>query len=223
MIRFRRLNYLNMSLRGIMEHENSTLLESADKTVNALLSARDSVLDLLPTAKSQLPQSINEMTTQQSEANLLYYLQLRSLYALSDRLWKLLDDKCRALAECTRKWAANGHDSDGKLDIYNLEDEANTTINIISIIVNDYPELTNNSSTDLLRIHLRYNHNEAIKHIFHTLLVLPPDWVYSDLIEILSSHRLRDKKLLKDVLAADIPNPEDSIIAKLLQEKEEGY
>ena len=86
--------------REIMEEEQSELWKRATKCVKKLSEVQKRVVELLPECRKQLPTQYADLQDEKAQRVLLNHIHLRSLYAFSNSIYRLLDNQCKDLANC---------------------------------------------------------------------------------------------------------------------------
>lgn len=86
--------------RGFMEYYEEVLWEEAVKCVKRLSEVQKRVVELLPECRKQLPTQYADLQDEKAQRVLLNHIHLRSLYAFSNSIYRLLDNQCKDLANC---------------------------------------------------------------------------------------------------------------------------
>ena len=86
--------------RGFMEYYEEVLWEEAVKCVKRLSEVQKRVVELLPECRKQLPTQYADLQDEKALSVLLNHIHLRSLYAFSNSIYRLLDNQCKDLANC---------------------------------------------------------------------------------------------------------------------------
>jgi hypothetical protein len=86
--------------REIMEEEQSELWKRATECVKKLSEVQKRVVELLPECRKQLPTQYADLQDKKALSVLLNHIHLRSLYAFSNSIYRLLDNQCKDLANC---------------------------------------------------------------------------------------------------------------------------
>ena len=86
--------------RGFMEYYGEELWEEATECVKKLSEVQKRVVELLPECRKQLPTQYADLQDEKAQRVLLNHIHLRSLYAFSNSIYRLLDNQCKDLANC---------------------------------------------------------------------------------------------------------------------------
>lgn len=95
--------------RGFMEYYGEELWKRATECVKKLSEVQKRVVELLPECRKQLPTQYADLQDEKAQRVLLNHIHLRSLYAFSNSIYRLLDNQCKDLANCI---AQRGGDAD---------------------------------------------------------------------------------------------------------------
>lgn len=89
------------TLKEIMEVDQQELWLQATECVKKMSEVQRCIVELLPECRKQLPESFKELNDVKAQSNLANHIRLRSLFALCEKIWEIIEDKCKALAECS--------------------------------------------------------------------------------------------------------------------------
>lgn len=180
---------VSYTLKEIMENEQSELWNKALVCVKVLSEVQKHIVDILPDCRKQLPTHFADLQDEKAQSVLMNHIRLRSLYAFSDYIFKMIEKQCKDLAECS------GHADSEEADAAAV---LQTTLTIVSEI--PFDSLINDTVTGLLRI------NE-IKDRLHgglDFIVYSNLW-FRDIIGTIDNHGLTDESLWLSVVESQDP------------------
>lgn len=135
--------HVSYTRKDIMEDNYSNLWSKADTLANKLVNLQEKVIGLLPEANRLLPSRVEALKDEEAQANFLNYIRLRALYAFAEKLWKVIEEQSRKLAEA--------HDKDNRYERENAEAALEKTLNIAATI--PFDELTTKPENGLTNLY----------------------------------------------------------------------
>jgi len=187
------------TLKEIMEEEQEELWRQATECVKKLSEIQTRVVELLPEYRKQLPASFKELEDSHAQYALANHIRLRSLYALSEAVWQLIEKRCEDLA---------------KLSGHSEEDEAKEALQATLEAFTEFPfdSIIEDKVAGLFRI-------ISLKDVFEKKLdfgVYNTTCRFSDIIGSVNYHGLAIEWLWKYV--NDGQDPDSSNIRDLLDD-----
>ena len=186
--------------REIMEEEQSELWKRATECVKKLSEVQKRVVELLPECRKLLPTQYADLQDETAQRVLLNHIHLRSLYAFSNSICKMIEEQCKELADCS----TNGGYGQSK-----AEEVLQTTLNTVVEI--PFDNLINDTVTGLLRI------NEMKERLRERFVVYSP-WSFNDIIGTITNQGLTYKQLWSSAIESQ--DPTGSNIKGLLDDDE---
>ena len=183
---------LAYTLRQKMELDQEDLWLQATESVKLLKEVQKRVVKLLPEYRKQLPSSFKGLEDSNAQSALKNYIRLRSLYALTEKIWEKIEEECKALAECS------GQDVSEERDAQELLQATLTA-------VEEFPfdSIIDDNVTGLHRI------NDELKAKFKERLdfgVYNSTCMFSDIIGSINSFGLQVEWIWKSALDSQDPN-----------------
>ena len=192
--------------REIMEYYEEELWEEAVKCVKRLSEVQKRVVNLLPECMKQLPTQHADLQDETAQRVLLNHIRLRSLYAFSNYIYKMIEEQCKELADCS----ANGGYGQSK-----AEEVLQTTLNTVVEI--PFDNLINDTVTGLLRINeMKERLRERLDFMVYSME--HSHWSFRDIIGTIVNHGLTYKQLWSSAIESQ--DPTGSNIKGLLDDDE---
>lgn len=192
---------LAYTLRQKMELDQEDLWLQATESVKKLTEVQKRVVELLPEYRKQLPSSFKGLEDSNAQSALKNYIRLRSLYALTEKIWEKIEEECKALAECS------GQDVSEERDAQELLQATLTA-------VEEFPfdSIIDDNVTGLHRI------NDELKAKFKERLDFGVymNWSFRDIIGTINNYGIKYEQLWKTVV--DSQDPESSNLKDLLDD-----
>ena len=188
------------TLKHKMEDEQQDLWLQATKSVEKLTEVQKLVVKLLPDCRKQLPSSFKDLEDANAQSALKSHIRLRSLYALSEKIWEKIEEGCKALAKCSG-------------DNVPEERDAQESLQAILMAVEEFPfdYIINDNVNGLHRI------NELKDKFGKGLGFMVYDkWNFLDIIGLINNQGIKYEEFWKSV--ADSQDPEDSNLKMLLDD-----
>lgn len=195
--------HVSYTRKDIMEDNYSNLWSKADTLANKLVNLQEKVIGLLPEANRLLPSRVEALKDEEAQANFLNYIRLRALYAFAEKLWKVIEEQSRKLAEA--------HDKDNRYERENAEAALEKTLNIAATI--PFDDLTNNQKCGLLEL------DEITERLgIRPVKVLCPGGMLCDIVGAIKLGNLMSEYWLKVTIDDEYPTTSD--IGELLDDDE---
>lgn len=190
------------TFKEIMEEEQQDLWLQATESVKKLIEMQKRVVELLPEYRKQLPSSFKELEDSNAQSALKTHIRLRSLYALSEKIWEKIEKECKTLANCS----VNGSSE---------ERDAQEVLQATLTAIEEFPfdSIIEDNVTGLLRI------NDELKNKFKESLdygVYNPTCRFSDIIGVINNSGLLDEWIWKDAINSQ--DPDSSNLKDLLDD-----
>lgn len=188
------------TFKEIMEEEQQDLWLQATESVKKLIEMQKRVVELLPEYRKQLPSSFKELEDSNAQSALKTHIRLRSLYALSEKIWEKIEKECKTLANCS----VNGSSE---------ERDAQEVLQSTLTAVEEFPfdSIIDDSVTGLLLF------NDELKDKFkERLLGVYEDWSFCDIIGTINNYGIMYEQLWKAVINSQ--DPDSSNLKDLLDD-----
>lgn len=184
--------HVSYTRKDIMEDNYSNLWSKADTLANKLVNLQEKVIGLLLEANRLLPSRVEALKDEEAQANFLIYIRLRALYAFAEKLWKVIEEQSRKLAEAT---SHQYH-----LDIEDAEEALEETLNIAYAI--PFEELIDRNEYGLLEL---FEIRSQFKPDIEDPVVLYKGGMFSDIVEEYKSGKLMCDYWLRIAIADEYP------------------
>ncbi len=172
----------------------------ATESVKKLTEVQKRVVELLPEYRKQLPSNFEGMEDHNAQSALKNHIRLRSLYALTEKIWEKIEEECKALAECS------GHNDSEERD-------AQEVLQATLTAVEEFPfdSIIDDNVTGLQRINeLKDKFKERLDFGVYT------NWSFRDIIVTINNHGIKHEQLWKSVV--DSQDPDSSNLKDLLDD-----
>ena len=191
-------------------HDNyPEIWNSARECVCALIEWQNAVVELLPVFQEEMPDSFEKLEDIKAQIVLLNYIKLRSIYSLSERMWKTIDNSCRNLAE--------SHRSMDEDSIEKFKGELDRVFDIIESF--PFKNIAEDNASGFFRLDqsiMRYKDNNGAKDF----VVFPKDGRYSDISGAMIRTGVRNMYLWE--MAVNSQDPEKPSITGLMEAPKDG-
>ena len=147
-----------------------------------------------------MPSSFKELEDSNAQSALKTHIRLRSLYALSEKIWEKIEKECKTLANCS----VNGSSE---------ERDAQEVLQSTLTAVEEFPfdSIIDDSVTGLLLF------NDELKDKFkERLLGVYEDWSFCDIIGTINNYGIMYEQLWKAVINSQ--DPDSSNLKDLLDD-----
>jgi len=193
--------------REIMEEEQSELWKRATECVKKLSEVQKRVVELLPECRKLLPTQYADLQDETAQRVLLNHIHLRSLYAFSNYIYKMIEEQYKELADCSVH---------GGRELREAEEVLQKTLDIVSEI--PFDNLINDTVTGLLRINkIKERLREMLDFMVYSME--HSHWSFRDIIGTIVNHGLTyDESLWRYAIGSQ--DPTDSNIKELLDDDE---
>ena len=175
-----------------MELDQEDLWLQATESEKKLTEVQKRVVELLPEYRKQLPSSFKGLEDSNAQSALKNHIRLRSLYALTEKIWEKIEEECKALAECP------GHNDSEERD---AQEVLQTTLTAVEEF--PFDSIIDDNATGLHRI------NDELKAKFKERLdfgVYNSTCMFSDIIGSINSFGLQVEWIWKSALDSQDPN-----------------
>ena len=142
-----------------------------------------------------LPRNHEELKRAESQTNFVNYIRLRSLYAFAEKIWKVIEELCRKLAEAENSARELIEDSKGALD---------KTLGVAETI--PFEKLVDQKTfglDELNELLLSFKNNP---HDFIVLRHSRGTWSFLDIMGTIANYGLMYEGLLSAALSDDLPS-----------------
>ena len=177
--------------KEILQEYQSGLWNRAETVAGDLLDLQNKVVEMLPEAKRLLPKKHEELKEEEAQANFANYLRLRSLYAFAEKIWKVIEELCRKLAEAENN------------DEYLIEDAITAldkTLGVAETIpFEKFIDQEASGLDELNKLLLRFENNSHDFQVFN-------NWSLLDIMGTITNCGLMYEGLLSDALSDNIPS-----------------
>ena len=177
--------------KEILQEYQSGLWNRAETVAGDLLDLQNKVVEMLPEAKRLLPKNHEELKEEEAQANFVNYIRLRSLYAFAERIWKVIEELCRKLAEAENSARELIEDSKGALD---------KTLGVAETI--PFEKLIDQKAfglDEMNKLLLRFENDPYDFQVFQ-------NWSFRDIMGTITNCGLMYEGLLSDALSDNIPS-----------------
>lgn len=183
-----------------MEVEQQDLWLQATESVKLLKEVQKRVVKLLPEYRKQLPSSFKGLEETNAQLALKNHIRLRSLYALTEKIWEKIEKECKALAKCS------GHDVS---EVRDAQEVLQATLKAVEEF--PFDSIIDDNVTGLHRI------NEQ-KDKFEELLDFGVyiNWSFRDIIGTINNYGIKYEQLWKSVVESQ--DPDSSNLKDLLDD-----
>ena len=186
------------TLKEIMEEEQQDLWLQATASVKKLTEVQKRVVELLPEYRKQLPSSFEGLEDSDAQFALANHIRLRSLYALSEKIWEKIEEECKVLA--SRR---------DDLEIRDAQEVLQATLKAVEEF--PFDSIINDIVTSLLRINeLKDRFGERLDFGVYKY------WSFRDIIGTINNHGIKYEQLWKS--AIDSHDPDSSNLKDLLDD-----
>ena len=186
--------------KQIMEGDQEDLWLQATESVKKLTEVQKQVVKLLPDCRKQLPSSFKGMENANAQSSVKSHIRLRSLYALSEKIWEKIEEGCKALAKCS---------GDNVPEERDAQESLQATLMAVEEFPFDY--IINDNVNGLLRINeLKDKFGKGLGFMVYD------QWHFLDIIGLINNQGIKYEGLWKSV--ADSQDPEDSNLKMLLDD-----
>lgn len=186
--------------REIMEDEQQELWFQATESVKKLTEVQKRVVELLQECRKQLPTSFDGLEDSIAQSALENHIRLRSLFALSEKIWEKLEKECKALANCS------GHG-------YPVESDAQEALQATLTAVEEFPfdSIIDDDVKGLYKI-------DELKDKFEKNFDFGvyKNWSFRDIIGTIENNGIKYEELWKSVV--DSQDPEGFNLKDLLDD-----
>lgn len=177
--------------KEILQEYQSGLWNRAETVAGDLLDLQNKVVEMLPEAKRLLPKKHEELKEEEAQANFVNYLRLRSLYAFAEKIWKVIEELCRKLAEAENSARELIEESKGALD---------KTLGVAETIpFEKFIDQEASGLDELNKLLLRFENNSHDFQVFN-------NWSFLDIMGTITNCGLMHEGLLSDALSDNIPS-----------------
>ena len=177
--------------KEILQEYQSGLWNRAEAVASDFLDLQKKVVEMLPEAKRLLPKNHEELKEEEAQANFVNYIRLRSLYAFAERIWKVIEEQCRKLAEAENN------------DEYLIEDAITAldkTLGVAETIpFEKFIDQEASGLDELNKLLLRFENNSHDFQVFN-------NWSFLDIMGTITNCGLMYEGLLSDALSDNIPS-----------------
>ena len=177
--------------KEILQEYQSGLWNRAEAVASDFLDLQKKVVEMLPEAKRLLPKNHEELKEEEAQANFVNYIRLRSLYAFAERIWKVIEEQCRKLAEAENN------------DEYLIEDAITAldkTLGVAETI--PFEKLIDQKAfglDEMNKLLLRFENDPYDFQVFQ-------NWSFRDIMGTITNCGLMYEGLLSDALSDNIPS-----------------
>lgn len=184
-------SHLSYTRKQIMEEYHPELWNKAQVIAGNLLNLQEKVIKLLPEAKRLLPSQVEALKDEEAQAIFLNYIRLRALYAFAEKLWNVIEDQCRKLAEAQNK--------DNRYDLEDAKEALEKTLEKASML--SFEELLKEKDLNYL-----YEQKTLLGiYDFPVFKFSTYSWSFRDIVDPLNNCGFGHEGLLKDANADEYP------------------
>lgn len=188
------------TLKEIMEAELHDIWIRATESVTRLTEVQKRVVELLPECRTQLPTSFKRLEETNAQSALKNHIRLRSLYALPEKVWELIENGCEALAKCSGQDVSDERDAQEVLQ---------ATLKTVEEFPFDF--IIDDNVTGLYRINeLKDKFKEGLDFGVYI------NWSFRDIIGTINNYGIKYEQLWKS--AIDSQDPDSSNLKNLLDD-----
>ena len=177
--------------KEILQESYTSLWNRAEAVASDFLDLQKKVVEMLPEAKRLLPKNHEELKEEEAQANFVNYIRLRSLYAFAERIWKVIEEQCRKLAEAENSARELIEDSKGALD---------KTLGVAETI--PFEKLIDQKAfglDEMNKLLLRFENDPYDFQVFQ-------NWSFRDIMGTITNCGLMYEGLLSSALSGDFPS-----------------
>lgn len=177
--------------KEILQESYTSLWNRAEAVASDFLDLQKKVVEILPEAKRLLPKNHEELKEEEAQANFVNYIRLRSLYAFAERIWKVIEEQCRKLAEAENSARELIEDSKGALD---------KTLGVAETI--PFEKLIDQKAfglDEMNKLLLRFENDPYDFQVFQ-------NWSFRDIMGTITNCGLMYEGLLSSALSGDFPS-----------------
>ena len=174
-----------------MQECYTTLWNKAEAIMDNLVRLQEKVVEMLPEAKKLLPTNLEELKGEETQANYVNYIRLRSLYAFAEKIWKVIEEQCRKLAEAENDVRELIDDCKGALD---------KTLGVSETI--PFEKLIDKKLfglDELKDLFQQFEDNQHVAQVFQ-------NWSFRDIMGTIGNCGLMHEGLLSAALSDNIPS-----------------
>ena len=177
--------------KEVMSNDYPELWNTAKELVDYLSTFQSKLDKEITACKNCLPNSFDELNKQEAQGCFSNYIRLRSLYAFSYKLWKLIDKQCRNLA-----YMENEKDQEG---IDEAKEDLQETLNAASTI--PFESILDDHVSGLLRLK---DMNDRFKE--KSILNVFKNWSFGDVIGTIGNNGLLNEVLWRAAVEDVVPD-----------------